>query len=452
MTTKMLPNCAGTICIDGRDKNTLKVILVTTHPGIVNKMCPEGCNGICEFICINNCPNDTCIEGCKKACVKGGCRKSFTKGKIDKVKNPNNGKTEKESNLKTAFRETFEESGLLPSNVELACDKDNNPLTITEYTDKQMPNVTYYITEYTDTKDHIFIFDKKELLSSKWYTIDDVYSVPDSKFHTRRKDVLRKALEYYSNKETVRIPATKFISDGDIINKSVKESKKENIKTIRVIGKSTKEFKTAEDRFTCISKTLTWILRHMAVKFNLNISEDGYVLLSDIFNLEHMKDVTIEDVKHVVSQCKKQRLSLTELAGEIYIRANQGHSKDVGENIKDDILHSKIKNVNGKFIAYDNDDNEVAVIEKCIHGTNLEAYKSIKDQGLSIMTRRHIHFALNENAKSGFRPDSKVLIYINIGRVLDDNIALYMSENGVILTDGVNGVLEPKYFDHVEIL
>ncbi len=61
----------------------------------------------------------------------------------------------------------------------------------------------------------------------------------------------------------------------------------------------------------------------------------------------------------------------------------------------------------------------------------------------------------------GMRKSCDLLIYIDIGTAITgtdnvkfkpdfpDGIHFYLSDNGVILTSGKNGVLEPKYFKKV---
>lgn len=53
-----------------------------------------------------------------------------------------------------------------------------------------------------------------------------------------------------------------------------------------------------------------------------------------------------------------------------------------------------------------------------IHGTTMKAWEHIKTQGLSVMNRNHIHFAVglpnDPNVSSGMRKTSDVFIYINL--------------------------------------
>ena len=48
------------------------------------------------------------------------------------------------------------------------------------------------------------------------------------------------------------------------------------------------------------------------------------------------------------------------------------------------------------------------------------------------------------------RASCDLFIYINIIKALADGIVFERSANGVILTKGQNGTLEPKYFERVQ--
>ena len=49
------------------------------------------------------------------------------------------------------------------------------------------------------------------------------------------------------------------------------------------------------------------------------------------------------------------------------------------------------------------------------------------------------------------RTSSQVLIFINLQKALDAGIKFFMSDNGVILTEGDNeGFLRPEFFEKVE--
>ncbi len=78
----------------------------------------------------------------------------------------------------------------------------------------------------------------------------------------------------------------------------------------------------------------------------------------------------------------------------------------------------------------------------------------VEKHGIHRMSRNHIHCArqVTENGViSGIRKASRILIYINVKRLLDDGIKLYLSKSGVVLTPGdQDGYLKPNYFHRVE--
>jgi len=138
------------------------------------------------------------------------------------------------------------------------------------------------------------------------------------------------------------------------------------------------------------------------------------------------------------------------------IRANQGHSI----KIDTDGLLTSITQEAGN------------VPETVIHGTDEPSWKLIlKSGGLRRMGRNHMHFASglpagfkplssftgategNENAPviSGMRKNSSILIYIDIHAALAAGIKFFVSENGVILTEGnEQGILSYEFFKRVE--
>ena len=48
------------------------------------------------------------------------------------------------------------------------------------------------------------------------------------------------------------------------------------------------------------------------------------------------------------------------------------------------------------------------------------------------------------------RASCDLFIYIDIAKALADGVVFERSANGVILTKGQNGTLEPKYFERIQ--
>lgn len=75
------------------------------------------------------------------------------------------------------------------------------------------------------------------------------------------------------------------------------------------------------------------LLRHDALKENLQISSDGYILVEELLQHRFLKDkCSIEDIKRIVNKNDKQRFNLiVNSSGKLIIKANQGHSIQVSE-------------------------------------------------------------------------------------------------------------------------
>ncbi|EFA77897.1 hypothetical protein PPL_09397 [Heterostelium album PN500] len=183
-----------------------------------------------------------------------------------------------------------------------------------------------------------------------------------------------------------------------------------------------------------ISKTLSYLLRHGAVKEGLTISNDGFVKVNDVLNHKQMRGVTLEKLREIVDTNDKKRYHLEEIGGVLNIRANQGHTlKHV-----DDVDLKKIESVND--------------VPSVIHGTYRKHLESIKSKGLNKMDRNHIHFATGDHGDvvSGMRGNCELVIHINLQKALDDGIPFFLSKNGVVLCAGdKNGYLSPIYFSSI---
>jgi len=196
-----------------------------------------------------------------------------------------------------------------------------------------------------------------------------------------------------------------------------------------------------------LSKTLSWILRHGAKSEGLYMRPDGYVRVNDLLASPRLSSSTtpldLTMLQRIVENDSKQRYMLLEgpdeaapTAGAVWwIRANQGHSL---EEVKLDL----------KPIL------SAADIPMAVHGTSRTAWKLISVQGLSRMTRNHIHLAQGvpeDGVISGMRKSAQVLIYIDVQKALVAGISFYLSENGVVLTEGdERGFLTAAYFLRVE--
>ena len=177
------------------------------------------------------------------------------------------------------------------------------------------------------------------------------------------------------------------------------------------------------------SKKLSKILRHSAKSRGLKIDNGGWIKLNDILKCSEFKNITNEDIMYIVANNDTKRFSIQHRDSIIYIKANQGHSI---KSIKDDLLLNEITNPNYIKIAF--------------HSTFKKSIKLIKENGLSKMNRNHIHMAKSKDVKSGIRKNANVFITIDVTSAINDGIKFYESENGVILSPGINGIIPTKYF------
>lgn len=185
-----------------------------------------------------------------------------------------------------------------------------------------------------------------------------------------------------------------------------------------------------------ISQTMSWILRHGIDELKLKIDDMGRIPLCTLCNLKQIKQLGANEaiVREIVNESDKQRFRLDEVNKVWMIGANQGHSKEIGSKINASKLMEKI----------------TEPVELCVHGTYRKFINDIKKSGLRQMSRTHIHLATgypnDSTVISGARSSANVFIIIDMEKALSDGIEFYRSANGVILTEGVRGVLEPKYF------
>ncbi len=183
------------------------------------------------------------------------------------------------------------------------------------------------------------------------------------------------------------------------------------------------------------SRYLSSILRHQAINQGYNMDCRGFVSVSEI--IKRCNNITFEEIEKIVNDNDKKRFELEKRINGWYIRAVQGHS---------------IPNINPDLELI-NDPSEIPIV---VHGTNYNAYNIIKNTGLNRMARQHIHFAHGTfddlTVISGMRKTAKVMIFINVEKAMADGIQFYKSSNGVILSEGIDGVIKPEYFSKVEIV
>jgi 2'-phosphotransferase len=156
---------------------------------------------------------------------------------------------------------------------------------------------------------------------------------------------------------------------------------------------------------------------------------------------------TMDDICQVVETSDKKRFKMEERSASDYcagdgkllcIRANQGHS---------------IAGIDPNQLSTRLSADELADIPTIVHGTYKEPWKVIQTKGLCKMGRNHIHFApglaKKDGVISGMRNSSEIKIFIDAKKCADNGILFFKSDNGVLLSAGIEGTLPVSYFSHV---
>lgn len=165
-----------------------------------------------------------------------------------------------------------------------------------------------------------------------------------------------------------------------------------------------------------IGKYMSLLLRHAPTKENLDMDVYGYVHVEQL--LRRLK-ITKEELDWIVGNNNKKRFAYNEK--ETKIKASQGHSFDV--------LH-EMDEVTDKEVLY--------------HGTIQKHLKAIQEKGLLKMRRQHVHMSGDKNTAvdvgnrhvRNFR-DKLLLLVIDVKKMRENGLKVYISDNGVYLTDHV---------------
>ncbi|CEI39039.1 hypothetical protein FVEN_g10119 [Fusarium venenatum] len=199
-----------------------------------------------------------------------------------------------------------------------------------------------------------------------------------------------------------------------------------------------------------VSKALSRLLRHQAANAGIQLDDEGFARLDAVLAWNPLRSlkVTLDDIQTAVSTDGKQRFTLkpnpatnpsldTKSTSPVdyLIRANQGHSiKLESANLLTPIT-----------VEAGNVPNRV------LHGSFFYFWSAIVETGgLKPMNRNHVHCSAGtpeEGIVSGMRRDAELIIEIDMEESLKDGIQWWLSDNGVLLTEGdETGILSTKYF------
>ncbi|MEO1185986.1 MAG: RNA 2'-phosphotransferase [Cyanobacteria bacterium J06636_27] len=169
-------------------------------------------------------------------------------------------------------------------------------------------------------------------------------------------------------------------------------------------------------RLTKISKYLSNHLRHQPERIGITIAPGGWVEVIELLEAcrKNKFPVTRADLEKIVATNDKKRFSFDSTGTKI--RANQGHSVEVDlqllPSVPPDVLY---------------------------HGTGHKTVEIILQNGLSKMSRHHVHlsFDIGTAKKVGARHGKAVVFEIDAAKMYKAGFVFYCSDNGVWLTDNV---------------
>lgn len=167
-----------------------------------------------------------------------------------------------------------------------------------------------------------------------------------------------------------------------------------------------------------ISKFLSLVLRHKPEIINLNLDENGWTSVDELITKskrDSYEGFTFEELEEIVETNDKKRFIFNE--DKTRIRANQGHSIDIDLALKPQ--HPP---------------------EFLYHGTAQKNVDSILKNGIEKRNRQHVHLSLDKETatKVGMRHGKPIILTIGTGKMFEDGVLFYLSENGVWLTDFVD--------------
>lgn len=163
-----------------------------------------------------------------------------------------------------------------------------------------------------------------------------------------------------------------------------------------------------------ISKFLSLVLRHSPQTIHLKLDSAGWASIPELLKRVPFK-LNMDKLKEIVETNDKQRFSFN--TDYTKIRANQGHSVSY--------INLELEAIKPPEILY--------------HGTVSKFVSSIKAEGLRKMSRQHVHLSADRATAVtvGSRRGVPIILSVCAGKMYDDNISFYKSENGVWLTEEV---------------
>lgn len=175
-------------------------------------------------------------------------------------------------------------------------------------------------------------------------------------------------------------------------------------------------------RYKLLGKFLSLILRHDPARVGINLRSDGYVsirlLAEKISAINRFSWVNEESILKAAKLDEKDRFEITEMSGELYIRARYGHNKNLGVKI-------------------DYPEVRKGEIKLLYHGTEEKNIQPILRNGILPMDRIYVHLSATirdsvEVAKR--RKGRPVVVVVDADRMIGDGYFIYRATKRVYLT------------------
>jgi putative RNA 2'-phosphotransferase len=181
----------------------------------------------------------------------------------------------------------------------------------------------------------------------------------------------------------------------------------------------------AAARHRKVSKFLSLVLRHQPERIGLVLDGQGWADIDAVVAQAgtHGMALTREEILHVVALSDKQRFALDDTGRRI--RANQGHSIDIDLGLEP---------------------REPPPV--LFHGTAEANLAAIRAEGMKAGRRQYVHLSSDAATATavGQRHGRPIVLRVAAGRMWSAGFELYLSANGVWLTDAV----PPEFIDFPE--
>lgn len=165
-----------------------------------------------------------------------------------------------------------------------------------------------------------------------------------------------------------------------------------------------------------LSRFLSLVLRHKPEEIGLELDPQGWASVDDLLSRleQYGKKLTLEGLQRIVAENNKKRFAFSDDGKSI--RASQGHSIEIDLAL-----------------------THQAPPEFLYHGTATRFMGFIENEGLTKMSRQHVHLSADIHTAHdvGKRHGKPIILEITASVMRDHGHQFFLSENGVWLTESV---------------